>query len=85
MGATNGLMKTHEEERNSVGRRAKEVCVWNEDYFDGEVNVFKDISDYMELMNQISFVPKESFLEANLGASNRSLFLNCNPWDAIHL
>lgn len=52
VGSTSGSSKTSSGGWKSIGENPVEVCVWNEAYENGTINVFKIIDDYIRLRDK---------------------------------
>jgi len=53
VGSDCGASKTAKGGWSAIGGKIPEVCIWNEDYDDGNINFFKDIEEYMSLRSSL--------------------------------
>lgn len=79
IGSISGSSKTTQGGWKSINDKPTEVCVWNQDDLDGELNMYKDIDEYMEIRKNLECNTDRFFLGANLKAVTFSRFFKSSP------
>lgn len=84
VGRLNGSSKTQSGGWRSVGQKPREICIWDDSYYQRKLKIFKDIEEKMDIRKSIPTVSDRFSLEINVSAADRHKFLNVNIWDEIH-
>lgn len=79
VGNVNGGSKTSSGGWSSIGRKPVEVCVWDQDYANGNINFFKILDEYIALRDSVAGDLDRFFLAVQLTAVDKGKFFKRQP------